>query len=79
MCFTFWYEEVTVLSRTSTYQLAKNFEGTRLAYCLTLRTCENNEKLKLSSTNKTCTYSSLEMFDLLRPYTVIEKSWFFGW
>ena len=41
---------------------------------LTLRTGENNEKLKLLSTIKTHFYSLLVTFDVLRPYVVTEKS-----
>ena len=37
---------------------------------LTLRTRENNEKLKLLSTNKTHFYSLLVIFDVLRAYVV---------
>ena len=43
---------------------------------LTLRRGENNEKLKLSSTNKTHVYSLLVTFDVLRLYVVTEKSEF---
>ena len=50
--------------------------GTGMLF-LTLRTRENNEKLKLSSTNKTHYYSLLVTFDVLRLYTVTEKSKFF--
>ena len=42
-----------------------------------LRTRENNEKLKLSSTNKTHVYSLLVTFDVLRLYVITEKSKFF--
>ena len=45
---------------------------------LTPRTRENNEKLKLSSTNKTHVYSLLVTFDVLRLYVVTKKSKFFG-
>ena len=44
---------------------------------LTPRTRENNEKLKLSSTNKTHVYSLLVTFDVLRLYVVTKKSKFF--
>ena len=37
---------------------------------LTLKTRQNNEKLKLSSTNKTHVYSLLVTFDVLRLYVV---------
>ena len=43
---------------------------------LTLRTRKNNEKLKLSSTNKTHVHSLLVTFDVLRLYAVTEKSKF---
>ena len=43
---------------------------------LTLRMRENNDKLKLSSTNKTLFYSLLITFDVLRLYVVTEKSTF---
>ena len=43
---------------------------------LTPRTRENNEKLKLSTTNKTHIYSLLVTFDVLRVYIVTEKSKF---
>ena len=45
---------------------------------LTLKARENNEKLKLSSTNKTHVYSLLVNFDVLRLYVVTEKSYFLG-
>ena len=41
---------------------------------LTLGTRENNEKLKLSSTNKTHVYSLLVTFDMLRLYVVTDKN-----
>ena len=75
MFFTFWYEEVTDLSRTSTYQLAKKLRGNEIDMRLTtLRTRKNKEKLKLSSTNKTHVYSFIVTFDMLRPHVVTEKS-----
>ena len=43
---------------------------------LTLRLRENNEKLKLSSTNKTHVYFLLVIFDMLRLYVVTNKSIF---
>ena len=43
---------------------------------LTLRTRKNNEKLKLSSTNKTHVHFLLVIFDALRLYSVTEKSKF---
>ena len=43
---------------------------------LTPRTHQNNEKLKLSSTNKTHVYSLLVTIDVLRLYVVTEKSKF---
>ena len=43
---------------------------------LTPRTRKNNEKLKLSSTNKTHVYSLLVTFDVLRLYVVTKKSQF---
>ena len=64
MFFTFWYEEVLVLSREN---------GIGIPF-LTPETRENNEKLKLSSTNKTHIYSLLVTFDVLRLYVVTEKS-----
>ena len=45
---------------------------------LTLKTRENNEKLKLLSTNKTHVYSLLVIFDVLRLYVVTEKICFLG-
>ena len=44
---------------------------------LTFKTRENNEKLKLLSTNKTHFYSLLVTFDVLRPYIVTEKKLIF--
>ena len=41
---------------------------------LTPRTRENNEKLKLSFTNKAQVYSLLVTFDVLRLYVVTETS-----
>ena len=41
---------------------------------LTSRTCENNEKMKLSSTNKTHVYFLLVLFDVLRRYVATKKS-----
>ena len=43
---------------------------------LTLRLRENNEKLKLSSTNKTHVYFLLVIFDMLRLYVVTNKGIF---
>ena len=43
---------------------------------LTLVTCENNDKLKLSFTNKTIFCPLLVTFDVLRLYVVTEKSKF---
>ena len=64
MFLTFWYEEVVVLSRTSTYQLAKTLREqdwhTVKVWNCTLR-CE----IVLSSTDKTHVHSLLVTFDVL--------------
>ena len=56
----------------------QNLQGNGIGILLlTLRTRENNEKLKLSSTNKTHVSSLSVTFDVLRLYKVTEKSKFF--
>ena len=62
---------VAYLHISSSQKPPGNELGTRF---LTLRTRENNEKLKLLSTNKTHLYFLLVIFDALRPYVVTKKS-----
>ena len=71
--FHFLIQEVLVLSRTSTYELAENLcELDWHTVFFTVRRRENNQKLKLLSVTKTRVHSLLVTFNVLRLYAVTE-------
>ena len=77
-CFSLFNVKIDLFCRILSHINSQKVPGNWIGIpFLTRRTRQNNEKLKLLSTNKTHVYSLLATFDVLRLYVVTKKSRFF--